>query len=53
MDIKTLEHAQRAVVAASQRVGSDERSSAFQAHSRIMVALYQAGQKLRRRSRRR
>lgn len=53
MDIKRLEHAQQAILAASQRVGSDERSSAFQAHSRVLVALYQAGQKLRRRSRRR
>jgi hypothetical protein len=53
MDSERLKLAQQAVMAASQRVGSEERSSAFLAHSRMMVALYQAGQQLRRRSSRR
>jgi len=52
MDSERLKRAQQAVMAASLRVGSEERLSAFLAYSRVMVALYQAGQQLRRRSRR-
>lgn len=51
MDSEKLKLAQQAAMAASQRVGSEERSSAFLAYGRIMVALYQASQQLRRRSR--
>jgi len=39
MDSERLKLAQQAVMAASRRVGSQERSSAFLAHSRVMVAL--------------
>jgi hypothetical protein len=53
MDGERLRLAQQAVMAASQRVGPEKRASAFLAHGRMMVALYQAGQQLRRRSRRR
>jgi len=42
-----------AVIAASQRLDSEERVSAFLAQSRMMVAVYQAGRILNRRPRRR
>jgi len=50
MDSERLKLAQQAVMAASQRVGAEARLSAFLAYGRMMVALYQAGQRLRPRS---
>lgn len=48
METKLTQAARQAVVAASRRLDSDERISAFLAHSRMMVAVYQAGQQPRR-----
>jgi hypothetical protein len=45
METKLTQAARQAVMAASQRLDSEERVSAFLAHSRMMVALYQAGQR--------
>ena len=53
MDAKIAQFARQAGVAAAQRLDSEERVSAFLAQSRLMVALYQAGQAPRRKSRRR
>jgi len=53
METKLTQVAKQAVVAASQRLDSEERVSAFLAQSRMMVAVYQAGRVLNRRSRRR
>ena len=53
METKLTLAARQAVVAASRRLDSEERVSAFLAHSRMMVAVYQAGQRLRLNTRRR
>jgi hypothetical protein len=53
MESKLTQLARQAVLAASQRLDSQERVSAFMAHSRMMLAFYQAGQQLRLGSRRR
>jgi hypothetical protein len=53
METKITQTARQAVLAASQRLDSAERVSAFLAQSRMMVALYQAGQRPRARSVRR
>ena len=47
------QQARQAVLAASQRLDSEEKVSAFLAQSRMLVAVYQAGRLLNRRSRRR
>jgi len=44
MESKLTQTAQQAVAAASQRLDSEERVSAFMAHIRMMVALYKAAQ---------
>jgi hypothetical protein len=46
METKMTQFARQAVLAASQRLNSEERVSAFLAHSRMMVAVYRAGQRL-------
>jgi hypothetical protein len=53
METKLTQSARQAVIAASRRLDTDERVSAFLAHSRMMVAVYRAGQRLRFNSRRR
>jgi hypothetical protein len=53
MEAKITQVARQAVMAASQRLDSEEQVSKFLAQSRIMVALYQASRKLRRGARRR
>jgi hypothetical protein len=53
METKLTQTAQQAVLAASQRLDSEERVSAFLAQSRMMVALYRACQRPRTDSRRR
>jgi hypothetical protein len=53
METKITQAARQAVMAASQRLDSEEQVSKFLAHSRMMVALYQAGRKIRPGSRRR
>jgi hypothetical protein len=46
MDNKMPQFARQAVLAASQRLNTEERVRAFLAHSRMMVAMYRAGQRL-------
>jgi hypothetical protein len=53
METKITQAARQAVMAAPQRLDSEEQVSKFLAQSRMMVALYQAGLKLRRSARRR
>jgi hypothetical protein len=53
MDAKITQAARQAVMATSQRLDSEERVNKFLAQSRMMVALYQAGQKLQTGGRRR
>jgi hypothetical protein len=53
METKMTQQARQAVLAATQRLDTEERVSAFLAQSRMMVAVYQAGRTLPRRSRRR
>jgi hypothetical protein len=53
METKLTEAAQLAVLAASQRLDSEERVNAFLAHSRMMVAVYRACQRPRPNLRRR
>jgi hypothetical protein len=53
METKMTQTARQALMAASQRLDSEEQVSKFLAHSRMMVALYQAGRKSTARSRRR
>ena len=53
METKITQAARQAVMPASQRLDSEEQVSKFLAQSRMMVALYQAGLKLRSGARRR
>ena len=53
METKIAQAARQAVMAAPQRLDSEEQVSKFLAQSRMMVALYQAGRKLRMGTRRR
>jgi hypothetical protein len=53
MEAKNTQAARPAVMAASQRLDSEEQVSRFLAHSRMMVALYQACRKVPVRARRR
>ena len=53
MEAKITQAARQAVMVASQRLDSEEQVSKFLAHSRMMVALYQAGRKIHTRARRR
>jgi len=47
METKLTQAARQAVMATTQRLDTEERVNAFLAHSRMMVAVYQAGQQLR------
>jgi hypothetical protein len=51
METKMTQQARQAVLAATQRLDTEERVNAFLAQSRMMVAVYQAGRVLNRRSR--
>lgn len=53
METKMTQAARQALMTASQRLDSEEQLSRFMAHSRMMVAVYQAGRKLATRARRR
>jgi len=53
MEIKSTQSALQAMMPTSHRLDSTERVSAFLAHSRLMVALYQAGRQIRPAPRRR
>jgi hypothetical protein len=53
METKMTQAARQALMAASQRLDSAEQVNRFMAHSRMMVAVYQAGRKLATRARRR
>ncbi len=53
METKVTQAARQAGMATSQRLDSEEQVSKFLAQSRMMVALYQAGRKLRTGARRR
>jgi hypothetical protein len=47
METKTTQAARQAMMAASQRLDSEEQVSKFIAHSRMMVAVYQASAQTR------
>jgi hypothetical protein len=47
MESKLATQARRALLAANQRLTPEERLSAFLAHSRLMLELHRAGQRLR------
>jgi hypothetical protein len=51
MESKLAREAKEALIAATQRLTPEERLNAFLAHSRLMVALFQAGQQIRSESR--
>ena len=51
METKITQAARQVTMPASQRLDSEEQVSKFLAQSRMMVALYQAGRKLRVRAR--
>jgi len=51
MESKLAREARQALIAATQRLSPEERLNAFLAHSRLMVALHQAGQQIRSASR--
>jgi hypothetical protein len=53
MEAKITQVARPPVMAASQRLDSEEQVSKFLAQSRMMVALYQAGRKIHTSGRRR
>jgi hypothetical protein len=53
METKMTQAARQAVLTASRRLDSEEQVSKFLAHSRMMVAAYQASRKLAMRARRR
>jgi hypothetical protein len=51
MESKLAREAKEALIAATQRLTPEERLDAFLAHSRLMVALFKAGQQIRSASR--
>jgi hypothetical protein len=53
METKMTQAARQALMATSQRLDSDEQVSKFLAHSRMVVAAYQASRKIATRARRR
>ena len=50
MESKIAKQAERALVDATQRLRPEERLEAFLAHCRLVMELYEAGQKRRARS---
>jgi hypothetical protein len=53
METKMIQTARQALMTASRRLDSEEQVSKFLAHSRMMVAAYQASRKLVTRARHR
>ena len=51
MESKLAREAKEALIAATQHPSPEERLNAFLAHSRLMVALFKAGQQIRSASR--
>lgn len=47
MESKIAKEAERALVEATQRLSPEERLNAFLEHCRLMMDLYEAGQKMR------
>ena len=47
MESKIAKEAERALIEATQRLSPEERLLAFLTHSRLVVELYEAGQKAR------
>jgi hypothetical protein len=47
MESKVAKEAERALVEATQRLSPEERLNAFVAHCRLVMELYEAGQKTR------
>lgn len=52
MDSKLAREAKRASLAANQKLSPEQRLNAFLAHSRLVVALFEAGKRLRAEARR-
>jgi hypothetical protein len=50
MESKLAIEAERALVEATQRLSPEERVNAFLAHCRLVMELYEAGQKMRART---
>jgi hypothetical protein len=50
MESKVAKDAERALVEATQRLSPEERLNAFLAHCRLVMELYEAGQKAQSRS---
>ena len=47
MESKLAKQAERALIEATQRLSPEERLNAFLAHCRLVMELYDAGQKMR------
>jgi hypothetical protein len=47
MESKVAKEAERALIEATQRLSPEERLNAFLAHCRLVMELYEAGQKMR------
>lgn len=47
MESKLAKKAERALVAATQRLSPEQRLNAFLAHSRLMMQLYEQGRRMR------
>jgi hypothetical protein len=47
MESKVAKEAERALVEATQRLSPEERLNAFLAHCRLVIELYEAGQRTR------
>ena len=47
MESKVAKEAERALVEATQRLSPEERLNAFVAHCRLVMELYEAGQRAR------
>ncbi|MBS0364348.1 MAG: hypothetical protein JSR67_00825 [Proteobacteria bacterium] len=47
MESRVATDAERALIEATQRLSPGERVAAFLAHNRLVMELYEAGQKLR------
>jgi len=47
MESKVAKEAERALVEATQRLGPEERLNAFLTHCRLVMELYETGQKVR------
>jgi hypothetical protein len=50
MESKVAKEAERALIEATQRLSAEERLNAFLAHCRLVMEIYEAGQKTQGRS---